>query len=143
MIQGKTIICEEVFVQLVRLAADRVPQVNLWEEAGGGLMSFAKGLTGKNVPPVSVEKTDAEVTENGTVKKGHVGFTLKVSVACDASIPDVIEQLREAVVKEVVRITDFQVDRVDIIVARLEEAEQAPEPEEPEKTEESPAEAGE
>ena len=116
MIQGKTIICEEVFVQLVRLAADRVPQVNLWEEAGGGLMSFAKGLTGKNVPPVSVEKTDAEVTENGTVKKGHVGFTLKVSVACDASIPDVIEQLREAVVKEVVRITDFQVDRVDIIV---------------------------
>lgn len=35
MIQGKTIICEEVFVQLVRLAADRVPQVNLWEEAGG------------------------------------------------------------------------------------------------------------
>lgn len=146
MIQGKTIICEEVFVQLVRLAADRVPQVNLWEEAGGGLMSFAKGLTGKNVPPVSVEKTDAEVTENGTVKKGHVGFTLKVSVACDASIPDVIEQLREAVAKEVVRITDFQVDRVDIIVARLEEPEaKAPEKtaEEPEKTEESPAEAGE
>lgn len=72
-----------------------------------------------------------------------MAFTLKVSVACDTSIPDTIEQLREAVVREVVRITDFQVDRVDIIVAQLEEAEQVPEPEKPEKTEESPAEAGE
>lgn len=147
MIQGKTIICEEVFVQLVRLAAERVDRVNLWEHTGGGLMSFAKGLTGKNTPAVAVEKTDAEVAENGTVKKGHVAFTLKVSVACDTSIPDTIEQLREAVVREVVRITDFQVDRVDIIVAQLEEAEKTPapeqEPKEPEKTEESPAEAGE
>ena len=89
-------------------------------------MSFAKGLAGKNTPAVSVEKTDAEVQENGTVKKGHVSFVLKVSAAYDASIPETVEELREAVVKEVVRITDFQVDRVDIIVAQLEGAEQLP-----------------
>ena len=126
MIQGKTIICEEVFVQLVRLAAARVEKVTLWEQSGGGLMSFARGLAGKNTPAVSVEKTDAEVQENGTVKKGHVSFVLKVSAAYDASIPETVEELREAVVKEVVRITDFQVDRVDIIVAQLEGAEQLP-----------------
>lgn len=91
MIQGKTIICEEVFVQLVRLAAARVENVTLWEQSGGGLMSFAKGLAGKNTPAVSVEKTDAEVQENGTVKKGHVAFVLKVSAAYDASIPETVE----------------------------------------------------
>lgn len=129
MIQGKTIICEEVFMQLVRLAAAKVENVSLCESSGGGLMGFAKGLTGKNVPTIGVEKTDAEVDENGTVTKGHVAFTLKVAVACDANIPETIETLREAVVKEVVKITDFVVDKVDIIVARLEEPARKPEPE--------------
>lgn len=122
MIQGKTIICEEVFMQLVRFAAANVPSISLCESGGGGLMSFAKGLTGKNVPTIGVEKTDAEVDENGTVKKGHVAFTLKVAVTYDANIPETIEALREAVVKEVVRITDFVVDQVDIVVAKLEDA---------------------
>lgn len=121
MIQGKTIICEEVFMQLVRLAAEKVENVRLYEGGSGGLMGFAKGLTGKNGSTISVEKTDAEVDENGTVTKGHAAFTLKVSVCCDANIPETIENLREAVVKEVVKITDFVVDKVDIIVARLDE----------------------
>ena len=43
MIQGKTIICEEVFVQLVRLAAERVDRVNLWEHTGGGSCPLPKG----------------------------------------------------------------------------------------------------
>lgn len=128
MIQGKTIICEEVFMQLVRLAADKVENVSLSEGGSGGLMGFAKGLTGKNVPTIGVEKTDAEVDENGTVTKGHVSFTLKVAVCCDANIPETIENLREAVVKEVVRITDFVVDKVDIIVARLTEPVKKEEP---------------
>ena len=128
MIQGKTIICEEVFMQLVRLSAEKVENVSLCESSGGGLMSFAKGLTGKNIPTIGVEKTDAEVDENGTVTKGHVAFTLKVSVACNANIPETIENLREAVVKEVVKITDFVVDKVDIIVARLDEPAKEAEP---------------
>lgn len=128
MIQGKTIICEEVFMQLVRLAADKVENVRLCESSSGGLMGFAKGLTGKNVPTIGVEKTDAEVDENGTVTKGHVSFTLKVSVCCDANIPEAIENLREAVVKEVVKITDFVVDKVDIIVAKLDEPAKKAEP---------------
>ncbi|MDD6569897.1 MAG: Asp23/Gls24 family envelope stress response protein [Acidaminococcus sp.] len=129
MIQGKTIICEEVFMQLVRLAAEKVENVSLCESGSGGLMGFAKGLTGKNVPTIGVEKTDAEVDENGTVTRGHVSFTLKVSVACDANIPEAIENLREAVVTEVVKITDFVVDKVDIIVARLDEPAKKAEPE--------------
>lgn len=126
MIQGKTIICEEVFVQLVRLAATRVEKVTLWEQSGGGLMSFAKGLAGKNTSAVALEKSDAEIQENGTVQKGHVSFVLKVAVDYAASVPEAVEALREAVVKEVVRITDFQVDWVDVIVVQLEGAEAAP-----------------
>ncbi len=87
-----------------------------------------KGLTGKNGSTISVEKSDAEVDENGTVTKGHAAFTLKVSVCCDANIPETIENLREAVVKEVVKITDFVVDKVDIIVARLDEPAKEAEP---------------
>lgn len=136
MIQGKTIICEEVFMQLVRLAAEKVENVSLCESGSGGLMGFAKGLTGKNVPTIGVEKTDAEVDENGTVTRGHVSFTLKVSVACDANIPEAIENLREAVVTEVVKITDFVVDKVDIIVARLDEPAKKAEPEKEPQTEE-------
>lgn len=136
MIQGKTIICEEVFMQLVRLAAEKVENVSLCESGSGGLMGFAKGLTGKNVPTIGVEKTDAEVDENGTVTRGHVFFTLKVSVACDANIPEAIENLREAVVTEVVKITDFVVDKVDIIVARLDEPAKKAEPEKEPQTEE-------
>ena len=136
MIQGKTIICEEVFMQLVRLAAEKVENVRLYEGGSGGLMGFAKGLTGKNVPTIGVEKTDAEVDENGTVTRGHVSFTLKVSVACDANIPEAIENLREAVVTEVVKITDFVVDKVDIIVARLDEPAKKAEPEKEPQTEE-------
>lgn len=136
MIQGKTIICEEVFMQLVRLAAEKVENVSLCESGSGGLMGFAKGLTGKNVPTIGVEKTDAEVDENGTVTRGHVSFTLKVSVACDANIPEAIENLRKAVVTEVVKITDFVVDKVDIIVARLDEPAKKAEPEKEPQTEE-------
>lgn len=143
MIQGKTIICEEVFMQLVRLTAARVPSVSLCESGGGGLMSFAKGLTGKNVPTIGVEKTDAEVDENGTVKKGHVAFTLKVGVTYDANIPEAIEALREAVVKEVVRITDFVVDQVDIIVARLDEPAKEAEPVDKAEETEKPADSTE
>ncbi|MGM9518949.1 MAG: Asp23/Gls24 family envelope stress response protein [Acidaminococcus sp.] len=136
MIQGKTIICEEVFMQLVRLAAEKVENVSLCESGSGGIMGFAKGLTGKNVPTIGVEKTDAEVDENGTVTRGHVSFALKVSVACDANIPEAIENLREAVVTEVVKITDFVVDKVDIIVARLDEPAKKAEPEKEPQTEE-------
>lgn len=71
------------------------------------------------VPQISVRKSDTTVDENGTVTKGHVSFELKVAVEYGSNIPEVVENLRQAIVKEVAALTDFYVDSVDVVVARL------------------------
>lgn len=71
------------------------------------------------VPQISVRKSDTTVDENGTVTKGHVSFELKVAVEYGSNIPEVVETLRQAIVKEVAALTDFYVDSVDVVVARL------------------------
>ena len=71
------------------------------------------------VPQISVRKSDTTVDENGTVTKGHVSFELKAAVEYGSNIPEVVENLRQAIVKEVAALTDFYVDSVDVVVARL------------------------
>ncbi|MCH3951398.1 MAG: Asp23/Gls24 family envelope stress response protein [Acidaminococcus sp.] len=134
MIQGKTIISDEVFVEIVKVASEKIEHVTFAQSEGGSLFSLAKRVTDKVIPPVSVTKTDAFVDENGTVTKGHVSFEVRVSVEYGVAVSDVIETLREAIVKEVVALTDFYVDHVDVIVAKLyhnkpaaDEAEKQPE----------------
>lgn len=119
MIQGKTIISDEVFVDIVRAAAQDPGHVTLSLNEGSSLFSLAKRVTDKMVPQISVRKSDTTVDENGTVTKGHVSFELKVAVEYGSNIPEVVENLRQAIVKEVAALTDFYVDSVDVVVARL------------------------
>lgn len=119
MIQGKTIISDEVFVDIVRAAAQDLGHVTLSLNEGSSLFSLAKRVTDKMVPQISVCKSDTTVDENGTVTKGHVSFELKVAVEYGSNIPEVVENLRQAIVKEVAALTDFYVDSVDVVVARL------------------------
>ena len=112
MIQGKTIISDEVFVDIVRAAAQDLGHVTLSLNEGSSLFSLAKRVTDKMVPRISVRKSD-------TVTKGHVSFELKVAVEYGSNIPEVVENLRQAIVKEVAALTDFYVDSVDVVVARL------------------------
>lgn len=119
MIQGKTIISDEVFVDIVRTAAQDLGHVTLSLNEGSSLFSLAKRVTDKMVPQISVRKSDTTVDENGTVTKGHVSFELKVAVEYGSNIPEVVENLRQAIVKEVAALTDFYVDSVDVVVARL------------------------
>lgn len=119
MIQGKTIISDEVFVDIVHAAAQDLGHVTLSLNEGSSLFSLAKRVTDKMVPQISVRKSDTTVDENGTVTKGHVSFELKVAVEYGSNIPEVVENLRQAIVKEVAALTDFYVDSVDVVVARL------------------------
>jgi uncharacterized alkaline shock family protein YloU len=119
MIQGKTIISDEVFIEIVKVASEKVEHVTFAQTEGGSLFSLAKRVTDKVIPPVSVTKTDASVDENGTVTKGHVSFEIRISVEYGVAVTEVVEALREAIVKEVVALTDFYVDRVNVIVAKL------------------------
>ena len=140
MIQGKTIISEEVFTELVRIAVGKVEHVSLTLNEGGSFFSLAKRMTDKITSQIAVKKTDASVEESGMVKKGHVSCEVKVSVEYGANIPEVVEALREAVVRETVAITDYAVDAVDVVVVRLVQPQ--PEPEAVE-AEEVPAEGEE
>lgn len=119
MIQGKNIISDEVFVDIVRAAAQDLGHVTLSLNEGSSLFSLAKRVTDKMVPQISVRKSDTTVDENGTVTKGHVSFELKVAVEYGSNIPEVVENLRQVIVKEVAALTDFYVDSVDVVVARL------------------------
>lgn len=88
MIQGKTIISDEVFVDIVRAAAQDLGHVTLSLNEGSSLFSLAKRVTDKMVPQISVRKSDTTVDENGTVTKGHVSFELKVAVEYGSNIPE-------------------------------------------------------
>ena len=119
MIQGKTIISDEVFVDIVRAAAQDLGHVTLSLNEGSSLFSLAKRVTDKMVPQISVRKSDTTVDENGTVTKGHVSFELKVAVEYGSNIPEVVENLRPAIVKAGAALPDFYVVSVDVVVARL------------------------
>ena len=129
MIPGKTIISEEVFAQLVKMAITKVAHAELAENEGSSFMSLAKRMTEKVFSAIAIKKSDAEVDENGTVTKGHASFVIKVDVEYGSAIPDVLEDLRQAVVKEVVFMTDYQVDYVDVIVSKLLEKKEEAVPE--------------
>ena len=119
MIPGKTIISEEVFAQLVKIAISKVAHAELAESEGTSFMALAKRMTDKVSSDIAIKKSDAAVEENGTVTKGHVSFVIKVDV-----------EYGSAVVKEVVFMTDYQVDAVDVIVSRLTETKEAVEQQE-------------
>ncbi len=119
MVPGKTIISEEVFAQLVKVAVDKVDHAELAEEAGSSFRYLAKRMTDKFTYPIDVKKSDAAVEENGTVTKGHASFEIRINVEYGSAIPDVLEDLRQAIVKEVVFMTDYLVDYVNVIVVKL------------------------
>ena len=119
MIQGKTVISDEVFVDIVKAAAATIAHVAFAPADTGSFLSLAKRVTDKMIPPIDVKKTEASVDENGTVTKGHVSFEVRVYIEYGAIVPEVVEALREAIVREVVSLTDFYVDRVDVIVVKL------------------------
>ena len=92
MVPGKTIISEEVFAQLVKVAIAKVAHAELSEDGGTSFRSLAKG---------------------------HAAFEIRVDIEYGSAIPDVLEDLRQAVVKEVAFMTDYLVDYVDVIVVKL------------------------
>ena len=99
MIQGKTIISEEVFTELVRIAVGKVEHVSLTLNEGGSFFSLAKRMTDKITSQNCHRKRrDASVEESGTVKKGHVSFEVVRRGMPGANIPGG-GSLREAVMQ--------------------------------------------
>jgi uncharacterized alkaline shock family protein YloU len=120
MVGGKTIISEEVFIELAKIVMAKVECVVASNGESGAFAAFAKRVAERVVPPVVVKKVDAiSATEDVAGVEGHVSFEIKVKMLYGSSIPDTIDELRAALVKEIETITGYQVDRIDVIVDRL------------------------
>lgn len=120
MVGGKTIISEEVFVELAKIVMTKVECVVASDGGSGTLAAFAKRVAERVVPPVVVKKVDAiSATEDIAGVEGHTSFEVKVKILYGSSIPDTIKELRESLVEEVETITGYTVDRIDVIVDKL------------------------
>ena len=74
MIQGKTIISDEVFVDIARAAAQDLGHRTLSLNVKVAPFFLAKRVTDKMGSQFSVRKSDTTVDEKRTVTKGHVSF---------------------------------------------------------------------
>ena len=120
MVGGKTIINEEVFVELAKIVMAKVECVVASDGGNSAFAAFAKRVAERVVPPVVVKKVDATAaTEDSEGVEGHASFEVKVKILYGSSIPDTIKELREALVLEVETITGYKVDRIDVIVDKL------------------------
>ena len=120
MIAGKTIISEEVFVDLAKMAMSGIESVSTNTGQKISLVQLARLVADKVSPQISVKKTDAAETDvNEAVTVATVSFDLKVSVVYGQNIPAVVEKVRETVRNEVESITGYKVSNIDITVERL------------------------
>jgi len=120
MVGGKTIINEEVFIDLVKTAMTKVEEVAISADDNNSFAAIAKKVAERVAPQVNVKKTDAVIaTDGGEDTPGHVAFEVKATMIYGANIPSTIVKLREMIVKEVEEITCFQVDKIDVIVEKL------------------------
>ena len=125
MVGGKTIISEEVFADLAKTAMSKVENVAAASEDVSTLAAVVKKVADRVIPQVIVKKTDAIAgdDENLQATVGRVSFEIKITVIYGANIPETTTKLRQVLLDEVVRITGYQVDKVDVIVEKLVKAE--------------------
>jgi uncharacterized alkaline shock family protein YloU len=130
MIAGKTIISEEVFIELARIAMSKVENLAQDGEQKKSLASIVKIVAEKVAPQINVKKTDAvESGERETSVQGTASFELRVSVLYGQSnIPAVVTAVRAGVKAEVEKITGYSVEKIDVTVERLVKNEPAEAP---------------
>lgn len=112
---GKTIINDEVFIELARSSMMKVNEVIL-QERKGTLSGLAQIFTERFIPQVSVKKTPADSGEGTT---GAVSFDLKLAVLYGVNIPEVVGRVRDTVAQEVEITTGYKVECIDITIDKL------------------------
>ena len=116
MIAGKTIINEEVFVELAKTAMSRIESIDNNTGNKTSLAGIAKLVANKVAPHINVKKADTENEEETALT---VSFELKISILYGQNIPDVVNNVRDAVKEEVERLSGYTVDKIDVLVEKL------------------------
>ncbi|MTI94100.1 MAG: Asp23/Gls24 family envelope stress response protein [Firmicutes bacterium] len=124
MVDGKTIVSEEVFGDIARAAMLKVEEI-IRQERKGSIADLGRLFTGRFSSKVTVKKSDSEDQAN----PGAVSFELKLTVVYGVNIPEVANKVREAVAEDVSAITGYDVERVDIGVEKLVRPEELPQEE--------------
>ena len=120
MISGKTIISEEVFVDITKIALAKVDSVFTGSGQKKSLASIARIVADRVIPQITVKKVDADENEGIAAT---VAFELKVNILYGQNIPNAISNVRKAVKAEVESITGYTVEKIDVTVEKIVKAE--------------------
>lgn len=108
---GKTVINDEVFVDLAKAAMLNVNEVSC-QERKGAWSGIAQIFADRFTPQISVKKDDSE-------EQATVAFDLKLALLYGVNIPETVKRVREAILKDVEELTGYKVEKIDISVEKL------------------------
>lgn len=123
---GRTIISEDVFVELAKTAMQKVDNVVAGNTAKDPLGQLVKSVAERFNPHIQVKKNDKDkekqidVIEADAEAMAHtVSFELKLTLVYGVRIPDVVANVRKQITEEVEKISGYKVDKIDVLVNEL------------------------
>jgi len=116
----RTLLTDEVFVEIARSAMRNVNEVAR-QEKKGALAEITQLFSERMAPQIVVKRVEPE----GTMPA--VTFDIKLTLIYGVRIPEVVEKVRSSIKSEVERLTGVNVDRIDILIEKLVRSEPIPE----------------
>lgn len=112
---GKTVISEDVFIDLAKSALTKETDISVQEKKGPFTELFQM-FTERFAPQVTVKKNDILNQEEAN---NTVSFELKLILIYGVNIPDAVTKIREAISQEIAAYTGYTVDKIDVVVEKL------------------------
>ena len=117
----RTVLTDEVFVELARSAMLKVNEVARLEKKGA-LAELTQLFSERMAPQIIVKRVETEDAVPA------VTFEIKLTLIYGVRIPEVVDKVRGAVKTEVESLTGVRVERIDILIEKLVRAEPVVEP---------------
>ena len=117
----RTVLTDEVFVEIARSAMLKINEVARLEKKGA-LAELTQLFSERMAPQIIVKRVETEDTSPA------VTFEIKLTLIYGVRIPEVVDKVRNSVKTEVESLTGVRVDRIDILIEKLVRAEPAVEP---------------
>ena len=116
----RTLLTDEVFVEIARSAMRNVNEVAR-QEKKGALAEITQLFSERMAPQIIVKRLAAEGAAPA------VSFDIKLTLIYGVRIPEVVEKVRSSIKTEVEHLTGVNVDKIDILIEKLIRPETAPE----------------
>lgn len=131
MIEGKTIVSESVFVDLVKESLEPITEINFDTQIKNALTSISKFFNKNNDNDTTPEQNPYMLTVLSIATEIHhktaehnpppsISFKLKININTDKDTNYLINQIRDNIKQKVESITGYKVDRVDININKID-----------------------